>query len=117
MNQVARSGAGAGATSRPGAVCGATQVRTSVPAKSKPAAAFAAARCASISSAGCAAAGARPKAVKTASVAKMRDVMDHSVSWWAKAAYQRSDHDESQGGRGVLHLILRSRAQRGVSKD
>src|SRR4051812_41006854 len=28
--------------------------------------------------------------------------MDHSVNWWAKAAYQRSDHVESQGGRGGI---------------
>src|SRR3977135_4167680 len=42
--QVARSGAGPGATSAPGAVCGATHTRTRVPVKSKPAAAFAASR-------------------------------------------------------------------------
>ena len=46
-----------GATSPPGAVCGATQMRASVPVKSNAAAFFAAARCASISSADCARAG------------------------------------------------------------
>src|SRR5580704_10172204 len=56
MNQVERSGAGPGATSRPGAVWGAMQTRAKVPAKSKPAAALAAARWLSIVlPAGCAA--------------------------------------------------------------
>src|ERR1700730_13938426 len=55
VNHVARSGGGGGRTSAPGPVCGAMQMRASVPVKSNPAAALAAARCASIAlGAGCA---------------------------------------------------------------
>src|SRR5436853_7834938 len=60
MYQVSRAGGGLGATSRPGAVCGATQRRASVPVKSNAAAALAAARRASIWSDVCAGAPAMP---------------------------------------------------------
>src|SRR5215472_2641601 len=58
--QVSRAGGGGGATSGPGAVCGATHTRTSVPVKSNPAAALARARNPSIGLALCASAAAAP---------------------------------------------------------
>src|SRR5258705_13911322 len=51
--QVARSGGGRGASSAPGAVCGNTHKRASVPVKSNWAAALALARNASIGLSGC----------------------------------------------------------------
>src|SRR5437016_7717358 len=68
--QLARLGGGGGATSAPGAVCGATQMRANKPGKSNPAAALAATRCASIGlAAGCATAPVAHAAVEMAAKA------------------------------------------------
>src|SRR5712691_10563868 len=78
--QLARLGGGGGATSAPAAVCGATQMRASRPGKSNPAAALAAARCASIGlAAGCAAASVTPQAAMMASAARIVDFIGSSL--------------------------------------
>src|SRR6267142_643935 len=80
VNQVARSGGGGGSTSAPGAVCGAMLTRASVPVKSNPAAALAAAkwvsiRWVSIVLACCANAPAMPSPAATASAAPIECFM------------------------------------------
>src|SRR5258705_6221827 len=79
--QVARSGGGRGASSAPGAVCGNTHKRASVPVKSNWAAALAPARNASIGLSGCWA-DAPPtfRLAATTMAAKRRDCMETSLA-------------------------------------
>src|SRR5205809_160214 len=87
---VERSGAGPGATSRPGPVCGEIQTRASVPVKSNPAAAFAAVRCASAVSAGAANPATAVRAVTKAA---------HGTAWRNPNAGQMCASAGLFGGR------------------
>src|SRR5215472_3634850 len=73
--QVSRAGGGGGATSGPGAVCGATHTRTSVPVKSNAAAAFTRARYSSIGLAGGVCACAAPTPMPMTRPRRMTDCM------------------------------------------
>src|SRR5262249_3954030 len=81
VNQVARSAAGPGATSGWGAVCGATQLRTSVPVKSNSAAFFARARNASIGLLGCADATEMLRPAVIAIAMNRREIMEASPDY------------------------------------
>src|SRR5690242_14468921 len=104
--QVSRGGGGGGATSGPGAVCGATQTRTSVPVKSKPAAFLARARYASYGLADCARAAAAPIPMQRPRAAPMTRCMLSSLTTdvcWPDRGPRRAAGQGTGIGTGIWH--------------